>query len=50
MTNNKIVWISINPTRIQPSVVATATDVGLSEDIALHRSKFWEDSCFSVAI
>ena len=41
MTNNKIVWISLYPSaRIQPSVIATTTDVGLLEDVALHRSKF----------
>ena len=51
MTNNKIVWSSLYPSaRIQPSVIATITDVGLLEDVALHRSKFLEDSYNRVTI
>ena len=51
MTNSKIVWISPYPSaRIQSSVIATATDVGLLEDVPLHRKKFLEDSCLRVAI
>ena len=51
MANNKIVWILLYPsTRIQPSVIAAATDLGLLEYVALHRSRFQEGSYITVAI
>ena len=41
MANNKIVWILLYPSaRIQPSVIAMATDVDLLVYVALHRSRF----------
>ena len=36
--------------RIQPSVIATATDVGLLENIALHKNKFWKEPYIRAAI
>ena len=39
MANNKIVKISLyTSARIQPSLIATVTDVGLLEYVALHKS------------